>query len=423
MSKIIRIAIREFLYNLRKPAFLFAAFGTPSIIVGTWIILFAAMGNTTEYPPVTTVGIVDKSGLISPDLTVEDVEFSLIPFEDEATARQSLDAEQIEVYFVLPEDYASFGKISIYTYRDLPTDFESDLRRLLVGNISAQVGLDLPIERILAPVNDMEATMLDTGRTVNTTGFIFTFLAPFFFSLLFWIAMQTTGNFLMNGLVEEKKNRIIEVLVTTVTPGQLLMGKILGLGGLGLTQVGIWLGLAFFALTFGPQIEFLQGLKNIQLPPELIITGFVFFGVGYLFNAGLLAVAGVLAGNEQQSNQYSAMILLPGYLPPVFLIAEFLMNPNGTTVTLLSMIPITAPLSMVMRMGFGAVPVEQLVLSLAILIVSTIIVSWMAGKLFRWGLLLYGKKLNIRELLRVIASRNITYATSATLSETKGAEV
>lgn len=422
MSKVIQIAIREFFYNLRKPAFLFAAFGTPSIIVGTWIILFAAIGNATEHPPVSTVGMVDKTGLISPDLQVEDVEFSLVPFEDEANARQSLDAGQVEAYFVLPEDYTSFGQISVYTYRDLPSNFERNLRRLLVSNISAQAGLDMPIERILTPVNDMKATILDTGRTINTAGFAFTFLAPFFFSLLFWIAMQTTGNFLMNGLVEEKKNRIIEVLVTTVTPGQLLMGKVLGLGMLGLTQMGVWLGLAFLALTFGPQIEFLQGLSNVQVPPELVITGFLFFGVGYLFNAGLLAAVGVLAGNEQQSNQYSAFILLPGYLPPIFLIVEFLSNANGPTATLLSMIPITAPFSMVMRVGFGAVPFEQLVISLAILIISTIIVSWIGGRLFRWGLLLYGKKLSLRELLRVITSRRVTYATSATLSETKGAE-
>jgi ABC-2 type transport system permease protein len=365
---------------------------------------------------------VDQSGIISSDVTVEGIEFSLVPFADETAARASLDAGEIEVYFVLPEDYTSFGAISIYTYRDLPSDFERDLRRLIVGNISAQAGLEMPIERILTPVNDMEATILDSGRTLNTAGFVFTFLAPFFFSILFWIAMQSTGNFLMNGLVEEKKNRIIEVLVTSVTPGQLLLGKILGLGGLGLTQVGVWLGLAFFALTLGPQIEFLQGLGNIQLPSELIITGLVFFSLGYIFNASLLATVGVLAGNEQQSNQYSALIMLPGYLAPIILFIEFVNDANGSIPTLLSMIPISAPLSMVMRMGYGAVPIEQLALSLGILIISTIIVSWISGRLFRWGLLLYGKKLNLRELLRVVTSRNVTYATSATLSETKGAE-
>ncbi|HRF94003.1 MAG TPA: ABC transporter permease, partial [Aggregatilineales bacterium] len=265
--------------------------------------------------------------------------------------------------------------------------------------------------------------ILDTGRTINEGGIVFTFLAPFFFSLLFWISMQSTGNFLMNGLVEEKKNRIIEILVTTVTPTQLLTGKILGLGMLGLTQVGLWLGVALLAITFGPQIEFLEGLGNVQLPADLIIAGFLFFGMGYLFNASLLAGAGVLAGTEQQSAQYSALILMPGYLPPVFLIMEFISNTNGPTSTLLSMIPITAPLSMVMRIGFGAVPLEQIILSLAILAVSTFIASWASGKVFRWGLLLYGKKINIRELLGVVASRKVTYATSATLSESgRGAE-
>ncbi|MCL4252798.1 MAG: ABC transporter permease, partial [Anaerolineae bacterium] len=316
MPNIIKIAIREYFYNIRKPSFLFTAFGTPAIIIGVWILVFAVFGNEPEREPLTQVGMVDLAGIISPDLAVEGMDFTPIPYPDEASARQSLDAEQIQAYFVISEDYRQFGTLPIYSYVDLPSNFQSNIRRLIVTNVSQQAGVTLPLERVLNPVNDMSIHILDTGRVLDSSGVIVTFLAPFFFSILFWIAMQTTGNFLMNGLVEEKKNRIIEVLVTTVTPGQLLTGKILGLGMLGMTQVAVWLGVAFFAITVGPQISFLESLRNVQLPADLIISGFVFFGMGYLFNAGLLAMVGVLAGSEQQSNQYSAFISLPGYLPP-----------------------------------------------------------------------------------------------------------
>lgn len=420
MPNIIKIAIREYFYNIRKPSFLFTAFGTPAIIIGVWILVFAVFGNEPEREPVTQVGMVDLAGIISPDLAVEGMDFTPIPYPDEASARQSLDAEQIQAYFVIPEDYRQFGTLPIYSYVDLPNNFQSNIRRLIVTNVSQQAGVTLPLERVLNPVNDMSINILDTGRVLDSSGVIVTFLAPFFFSILFWIAMQTTGNFLMNGLVEEKKNRIIEVLVTTVTPGQLLTGKILGLGMLGMTQVAVWLGVAFFAITVGPQISFLESLRNVQLPADLVISGFIFFGMGYLFNAGLLAMVGVLAGNEQQSNQYSAFISLPGYLPPVFLIMEFLTNPNGPIATLLSMIPITAPFSMVLRISFGAVPMEQILLSLGILIVSTILVGWASGKIFLWGLLLYGKKIRLGELLRVVTSRKVTINTS--ISQPTGSE-
>jgi len=425
MSKVIQIAIREYLYNIRKPAFLFAAIGTPAMIIGMWILLFATVANPSERPPVSQVGMVDLVGIIDPALSIENTEFSftITPYTDEASARADLDAGKIEVYFVLPEDFKQFGTLPIYTYRELPNDFQYNIRQLIVGNISAKSGItDLPLSRLMDPVVDTTYTILNTGRTINNGGIVFSFLAPFFFALLFWLAMQTTGNLLMNGLVEEKKNRIIEVLVTTVTPTELLLGKIIGLGLLGLTQIGVWVGVTIFALTFGPRIEFLSGLSNIELPREMVIAGLLFFGLGYLFNAGLLASVGVVAGNEQQSNQYSALIMLPGYLPPVFLIVEFISNANGPIPLLLSMIPFTAPFSMVMRIGFGAVPIEQIIISLAILLISTLIVSWAAGKIFRWGLLLYGKKLSLRELLRVVTSRNVMYATSATLSESKGAE-
>jgi ABC-2 type transport system permease protein len=423
MSKIRQIAIREYLYNIRKPSFLFAAFGTPLIIIFTWVLVFAGMGSQSEPDPITQVGMVDLVGIIDPAMTVDGIEMTIIPYTDEATARADLDAERLEAYFVLPEGFKTSGILPIYSYQEVPSSLQGDIRRLIVGNISSQSQIDMPLDRVLTPVNALSIQILDTGRTINEGGIVFTFLAPFFFSLLFWISMQSTGNFLMNGLVEEKKNRIIEILVTTVTPTQLLTGKILGLGLLGLTQIGLWLGVALLAITFGPQIEFLEGLSNIQLPADLIIAGFLFFGMGYLFNASLLAGAGVLAGTEQQSAQYSALILMPGYLPPVFLIMEFISNTNGPTSTLLSMIPITAPLSMVMRIGFGAVPIEQIILSLAVLAVSTFIASWASGKVFRWGLLLYGKKINIREILGVVASRKVTYATSATLSESgRGAE-
>ena len=204
----------------------------------------------------------------------------------------------------------------------------------------------------------------------------------------------------MGGIVEERSNRIMEILVTSITPTQLLMGKILGLGLLGLTQLVVWGGAGLILMNVGQQFPFLNG---ISFPLDLMVVFVVFFLVSYFLLASLMAGIGAVVGSEQESRQFASLISLVLVIP-FFFLTTFINNPNSNLALALSFIPFTSPITILLRMGFGSVPFWQIAVSLLILLVTTLFVIWASARVFRWGLLLYGKRIGIRQLIRVIWS-------------------
>jgi ABC-2 type transport system permease protein len=182
---------------------------------------------------------------------------------------------------------------------------------------------------------------------------------------------------------------------------QLLSGKIMGLGALGLTQLAAWITGAVVIFTIGGQTEFLEG---VTFPIDLTIIAILYFLLGYSLIASLMAGIGAVVGSEQESRQYAGVFSIM-FAIPYFFIVSFVTNPNGTIPVVLSMFPFTAPMAMVMRSGLAGVPTWQIVLSTAILVLTIILFVWAAARLFRWGLLLYGKKARPRDLIRVLRGR------------------
>ncbi len=417
MSKLWLVIRREYLYNIRRKSFLWGAFGTPLFIVAMWGAIILLTGNdSTTTSDLNQLGYVDNAGIIMTD-TLPDSIFTFIRYADEEEAQAALTAEQIDAYYVIAADYMASGAVQRYANGDAPDGANFDLRLLLITNLSAGLETPFPAERLLNPSPDFRIQMQDTGREMASTGLVVLLMLPLFFAIMFSIAGQTTGSFLMNGLSQEKTNRIMEILVTTITPMQMLLGKVIGLGLLGLTQVTIWVVAVVGILTLGPQIESLAFLDGISVPPDLIFYGIIYFILGYFFNGSILAAIGVVAGSEQQSNQYAAIVNLTGYLIPIFLLTSFIQDSNGVIPVILSIVPITAPLSMIVRVGLGAVPAWQLVASIGLLTISTVIVAWASAKVFRWGLLMYGKKFSLRDLSGVILGNREMGVTKAESQE------
>ncbi|MCA9915557.1 MAG: ABC transporter permease, partial [Anaerolineae bacterium] len=203
---------------------------------------------------------------------------------------------------------------------------------------------------------------------------------------------------LMNGIVEEKTNRVMEILVTSVTPTQLLTGKIIGLGLLGLTQMVIWGVAGGVAIALGQSLPFLSG---VTFPTDLALLALVYFVLSYFLIASLMAGVGVVANSEQESRQFSSFISLMWVLP-FFFVAQFIDDPNGVVPILLTLIPITSPISALMRVGLSAVPAWQIIASLAILFVTMIFTAWGSARVFRWGMLRYGKRVSLRDMIRAV---------------------
>lgn len=399
MSKLWLVIKREYLFNLKRPAFLFAALGTPLFFIGIFVLtIVLTEGFATTVEDLQGVGYVDQAGVISDGVILEDYPNLFVAYETEEVARDALDSETINAYFVIPENYLeAAGEIQLYSYNSMPEDLQETIRDFLLRNVAVMTELPVTVERLVDPF-EMRIRLEDSGRELTSEALPGLVLFPLLFAVVFIMATQVTSGFLMGGLVEEKSNRVIEILVTSVTPIQLLAGKIIGLALLGLTQLVLWVAVGLIIATLGQDIPFLSG---ITLQPDLVIVGLAYFILGYFMVASLLAALGTVVGTEQESRQLAVFVTLPLFVPYFFLIS-FFTEPNGTAPVILSLIPLTAPMAMIMRMGLTAVPFWHLALSLGLLIVTTLAAMWVSVKVFRWGLLLYGKKFNLREVIAVI---------------------
>jgi ABC-2 type transport system permease protein len=406
MNKIAIIAKREYMYHLRRPSFLFAAFGIPIFIVIIFALSIAVAVNSEDEVNTESeikYGYVDYSGVLLDDVVREqDSNDLFVRYEDEAIAREKLDAGDINAYFVMAEDYMASGKVNLYSEDGVPEDLYWYINNLLIANISSQIEeIDIPAYRISNPV-DLTVRLNDSGRELTDDAFIPLLIMPIIFAVVFVMASQITGSFLMTGLVEEKTNRVMEILITSITPMQLLSGKVIGLGLLGLTQLAVWLVVAVIVITFGADIGF---MANVTLPIDLVIIAIVYFILGYALTAVIMAGIGAVVGSEQESRQIAGIVSVVFAIPYFFMLA-FMMDPNGTVPVVLSMIPFTAPMSMIMRSGLTAVPLSQVILSLSIMLATLVLFTWLSARIFRWGLLMYGKKITVFSLLKVLRGGN-----------------
>jgi ABC-2 type transport system permease protein len=410
MNKMLLVVRREYLFNLRRPAFLFAVFGVPIFTFAMWAIIFLLVGaNESDVESIGTVGYVDNAAILTDPVYPADVPLErFLAYPDEAAARQALDEKAIGAYFIIPENYLTTGRIESYSYIGLPEALRDSWKAFLLANLTRRLDPGVEIERIQDPVN-MVIRAQDTGRTLTEANLPALIFIPLIFAFLFFMSSGTTSGFLMNGVVEEKTTRIMEILVTSVTPSQLLFGKIIGLGLLGLTQMVVWFGAGFVLIRFG---QGLPALNGVEFPVDLMLIMLAYFLLSYFLLATLMAGLGVVAGSDQESRQYASIISLL-FIIPFFLIASIIEDPNGSVALIFSLIPVTAPMTMLLRLGFSSVPTGQLIASLLILLLTAVLVAWASTRVFRWALLRYDVRTTLREILSVIRRPTRDVAVSA----------
>ncbi len=232
---------------------------------------------------------------------------------------------------------------------------------------------------------------------------LWSFLVPFVMALILGIAIITGGQYLLQGVSEEKETRILESLLCTVTPDDLMVGKLIGLGGAGLTLVGAWIvaALYFAAPT--------MGMLQISIPPVLVVLAIAYFVLGYLFYASLMTGIGAIANNLREAQQLAMIFTITNFLP-FYAIAKILNNPHSSLTVGLSLFPMTAPTTMMLRLATSSitgaeVPLWQLATSLGLLALAAFVALKTSSKVFRIGLLLYGKTPNLPEILAILRQK------------------
>jgi ABC-2 type transport system permease protein len=405
MHKAWLVAKREYLFNVKKRSFLFGAFGVPVLIVALIVVVGAiAVDSETNVEQVGGVGYVDEAGVLTDDIEPPE---NYRPYASAEEARAALEAGEIGAYFVVHDDYLETGNVQLISRSGTPEALTEQFDVFLVANIGRNLSPDL-LERLKDPVA-MNVQTLDNGRVVRDSAIIALFMVPFIFVFVFVMASQISSSYLMSGVVEEKSNRIMEILITSVTPFQLLLGKVIGLGALGLTQLMIWIAGAFLMLAFGQNLDFLAG---VAIPTDLVLIAIVYFLLDYFFFGSIMAGIGAVVGSEQESRQIAGFLTFLAVIPFFFLVT-FITDPNGVVAAILTLFPLTSPIAVMLRLGLGAIPTWQLLVSIALLLLTTIFSVWASAKIFRWALLMYGKRPNLREILRALR-RPTTMETSAT---------
>lgn len=397
MLNIWLVAQHEFLANIRKRSFLFAIFGMPALMAVIFAIVFwvedAAEGQGLIAEQIGYVNNAD----VELDVSLVEVDTEFLAFPDEESVRVALDTEAIDVYFIIPERYIDTGDISLYANSEVSPETKGQIRLLLVSNLTANIESDAPSERLLDPVSFF-VFLENNQREISENGVFGLIMIPMLFAVVLIMALQLSSTFLMSGVVEEKSNHIMEILITSITPYELLTGKLLGLGALGLVQMLVWIVVAVIGLNIAGNMEFLAG---VTLPPDFIIIILLYFVLTYFLYGSILAGIGAVVGSEQESRTYAGIVsFFVGV--PFFFFTLLIFDPESPILAGLMMFPMTAGMTYMMRFPFSSIPLWQITLSLAILAATTLTVTWFSAKVFRWALLLYGKKPNLMTIWRVI---------------------
>ena len=407
MKQTLLVAGQELWVNLRRPGFIIMTLLVPALGLAVLLVgsLFGGqVGGFLESqlaPSVASTGYVDHGDVLNAELPQYAGQF--IPYADEASAREALLSEEIGSIVVLPEDYMETGRVVVYGIGGGFSTFvaadEGDLRGFLLASVLAGQVDGAIQDRALTPMRLETVTLDEAGEQSEESPFSFLgdFVIPYAFAILFVITIFTTSGFLLQGVSEEKEGRIIEILLSSISPTQLLAGKILGLGALGMIQVLVWIGAGVALLSAATAMFALAGVIKLSL--STVGLGLVYFVLGYLLFATLMAVAGSMGTTQRESQQIASIFSLAAAIP-FMTIGIMFANPHSPLAVALSYFPLTSPVMMLLRLGFSDVPASQIAISLALLIVGIALSLWAGAKIFRASLLMYGKRPSLKDLAR-----------------------
>ncbi len=402
MKKTLIIARHEFTTTIRRISYILLTISFPLLAL-LGILIYQGVvhwGGDGAPPEEQKIGYVDNTGMFNEYTSPDGVVFILYDTNDEA--KEALFEEVVNEYFVIPEDYLETGIIERYTTkRGLQlTQTIEPIEDFLVANLLAGEVSDEVLARAQTPLLLMSYRLdPETGEIIPPESEFAAFGMPIIFAILFMISLFFTSGYLLQGVSEEKENRLIEILLSSVSARQLLSGKVIGLGAAGLMQIVVWLLSAVVILPLASTT--ILPLAGLTIPTGLIVFGIVYFILGYLLFAILMAGLGSIGATARESSQWTTIVILPAIIP-VWLYSLFIINPDHIVFTILTLFPLTAPVTAVMKLSIAAMPTWELLLSVAILIASIIGAMWLAARVFRTFLLMYGKRPSFREIRRYI---------------------
>jgi len=454
MSKIGLIIEREYLTRVKKKTFIILTILTPILLIALMAVpLLLSFVKSSE---VKNIAVSDKSGLYINRLENND-QYHFIPAKEsfETYKLKSKDHQEISAYlFISGNLNTKFSQVTLYSQKQV----EMELKNFVTNQLEKMVrddkiksyhipGLDKIIEESNIKIS-LNTIKWDEGGTEKESSSELAMIIGMVCTMIIYIFIFAYGSMVMNGVIEEKSNRIVEVIISSVKPFELMMGKIIGIALVGLTQVFLWvlllggiLGIASIGISSsvskekmaqittemaasqsagihpntmntmqtaniqglpnaengaGPDInKFIQTALNLNLG-EILFWFILYFLGGYLLYASLFAAVGSAIDSQEEAAQFTlplTMLVLFGLYAGIYSSS----NPDGPLALWCSMIPFTSPIVMMVRIPFG-VPLWQLLISFGLLVITFLLTTKLASKIYRTGILMYGKKVSYKEL-------------------------
>jgi len=399
MNKTHLIFRHEFWHTIKRTGFVVLTL-VPPLVILLGIGVYDVISGITKPPAeATEIGYVDEVGIFGRFTSQEEI--TLVPFDSGEAATEALVSEDIKEYFVIPSDFISTGTIDRYiTQRELapPAATTAAIENFIDSNLLEGKVPETVITRVEAPLNLDTTTLTATGEVAKQQGGMANFIVPGVFSVLLALALIFNSTYLLRSLSEEKETRMMEILLSSVSPRQLLAGKVLGLGAAGLLQVGVWVSLIPLLLNLASSS--IGGfISTIQLPANFLILGIVYFILGYAIFAVVSAGVAAISPNVREAQGIASIYTVPA-VAPLWFMSLLLLAPNSPVWVAFSIFPFTAPVLVMLRLGVTGVPAWQLAISIAVLVACIIGGLVLASRLLRAYMLMYGKRPNLGEIVR-----------------------
>ena len=401
---------QEVINTITRRSFLLTAFGIP--LISITIFGAAALFNRPDPSPIPgfgdpgitetglAEGYVDQSGLI--ETIPENISAgTLLAYQDEDAAKNAVHSGEISGYYLIPEDYLARGQL-VYVSSDFNPMNVFDRGSVIdqVLRINLLDGDDSLAALVNSPFA-LQVMVLNPSTSLNQDSPL-SFFLPYGVMLLYYMLILMSAGFLVSSLNKERESRVLEIMLVTVTPKELLAGKFIALGLMGLLVNILWVGSAYGLMVLGGTTIRLP--EEFQLAPYVLVWGGVFFILGYAVYASLLGAVGAMLPNLRETSQATLVVIMPMIIPLMF-ITVMIAQPNGILAIVLSLFPLTSPVTMMLRLTVTIVPTWQLLLSVTFLILAAFIILRGVASIFRAQTMLTGQPLSLRNIYRLILGR------------------
>ncbi|MFL0163047.1 ABC transporter permease [Aquirufa salirivi] len=440
MNKIFLVIKREYLTRVSKKSFWIASLVAPLLLTAIYAV---PIWLATRDKEVKQVAIWDGSGLFEQkDLADKEIAFQLVKGEV-ANIKKTFDKQGYSAFAAIPADILTNPQsLKIYSEKNLSLSLKNDIERMVQNKVREillrNAGIStLKYKETQVDISSDTITVSKQGaETTSSSGGAMILAAILGF--LLYLSLLLYGSQVMNGVIEEKSSRIIEVIISSIKPYQLMLGKILGVGMVGLTQFLLWIVLTIGLSTATsklyqapsrmatvanssnsdelkksvakvetsssqPMDELNKVIESTNIP--LILGSFFFYFLfGYLLYSSLFAAIGSAVESAAEAQQFTFPVMIPIIL--AFILAQFTMqDPDSSIAFWASIIPFTSPINMMVRLPYG-VPTWEIVLSMVLLVGGFLACSWLSSRIYRVGILMYGKKMTWKEISKWVFYKN-----------------